>query len=483
MKEYQPTWNSLKQHRQPEWLDDAKFGLYFHWGPYSVPAFGSEWYPFNMYRKYKKEFKYHQAKYGHQGTFGYKDLIPQFTAEKFDADEWARLFKQTGAKFAGPVAEHHDGFSMWASKVNRWNAKNMGPKRDIVGEMEKAIRKQDMKFICTFHHAHNWYHYYHSKEFDTGDPEYSDLYGPIHNLDDKRALVGLKLDRPNEAFCEIWLEKLKEVIDNYKPDLLWFDFCLKFIPDWYKRQMVAYYYNRAEEWGKEVEILYKYHDLPPGVGLLDYERGRSNDMTHYKWITDTTLGNKSWSYVENEEYKSLDSIVHNFINNISMNGTLLMNFGPKANGEIPQEMRNLLLGMGEWVKQNEQAIFNSTPWVLAREGPTKMKKSGGFSENKQVMYTPQDIRFVAKDRSLYVFSLGVPEHELNIRSLTKFSSKKPWRVLTDYYLIEEDDIDSIEMIGQEHPLTWRLTNQGLHVTLPDMKNTKNAAVFKINWKR
>lgn len=483
-EKYEESWNSLKKHRTPEWLDDAKFGIYFHWGPYSVPAYGNEWYPFHMYRKLLPIAKHHIKTYGDPSKFGYKDFIPMFTAEKFNPDEWAELFKQAGARFAGPVAEHHDGFSMWDSKVNRWNAKNMGPKRDIVGEMERAIRKQGMKFICTFHHAHNWYHYYHSKKYDTGNPEYSDLYGPIYNLDSKKAYINLKIDRPNKEFCELWFAKIKEVVDNYKPDLIWFDFCLRYIPDNYKRKMVAYYYNKAEEWGKEVEIIYKEHNLPPGVGIQDYERGRSGILTYNKWITDTTLGNKSWSYVENEEYKPMDSIIHNFIDIISKNGLLLMNFGPKANGEIVPEMRNMLIAMGKWLKNNDEAVFNTTPWVKAEEGPTKMKKIGGFSEKKEVHYTSQDIRFVTKDKSLYAYCLGWPESgEIIITTLTKYPEfKKNLKRIKDYYIIEESDIQSIRMVGMDQDLEWKLTNCGLIIKLPRQKPCEYAYCIKITWR-
>jgi alpha-L-fucosidase len=407
------------------------------------------------------------------------------------------MFKEAGAGFAGPVAEHHDGFSMWDSKVNRWNAKNMGPKRDIVGEMEKAVRKQNMKFITTFHHAHNWYHYYHSKEYDTGNPEYSDLYGPIHDLDSRLARIGLKSDRPNKEFCDRWLAKIKEVVDNYKPDMIWFDFCLKFIPDSYKRKMTAYYYNKGEEWNKEVEIMYKDFNLVPGVGLLDYERGRSSDMTHYKWITDTTLGNKSWSYVENEEYKPMDSIVHNFINNITRNGYLLMNFGPKANGEIPEEMRIRFKELGKWLKTNQEAVFNATPWVVSDEGPTLPKKTGGFSENKEVQYTAKDLRFISNEKSLFVFMLGWPGSEMVIRTLVKnpkMQQKWVWMMgyhggerlkrrlkVKDLYLIEESDIASVELVGINQKLTWQLTSEGLKVQLPSKKPCDYAYTLKITW--
>lgn len=475
---YEETWNSLKRHRLPEWLDDAKFGIYMHWGVYSVPAFGNEWYPNRMY-SIGDIYKHHCETYGEPDTFGYKDFIPMFKAEHFNADEWAGLLKEAGAQFAGPVAEHHDGFSMWDSKVNRWNAKNMGPKRDIVGELEKAIRKQGMKFITTFHHANLWYYYYHMEGLDTSDPQYADLYGKPHKAANNIGPSDWWTDRPDKEFCDIWFAKLKEVIDNYKPDLLWFDYDLMRVQDKYKRKMAAYYFNAAEEWGKEVEIIYKDHHLVPRVGLLDYERGRASTLTWHPWVTDTILGTKSWCYIEDEVFKPITGVIHNLIDNISKNGYLLLNFGPRANGTIPDEVRTRLKQLGQWIRANQEAIFNSTPWVLAEEGPTKMQKDGGFSESAEVQYTEKDLRFVTKDNALYVFVLGWPGKELTIRSLTlPPPAPKP----KDFYLIEDDDIESVHMLGETKALAWKLTPQGLKVQMPTKKPGDWAYTIKISWK-
>ena len=470
---YKPTWNSLKKHRQPEWLDDAKFGIYFHWGPYCVPAHGNEWYPNHMYKKFTNV--YHIKTYGGPEKFGYKDFIPLFTAENFNAEEWVKLFRDAGARFAGPVAEHHDGFSMWHSKVNRWNAAEMGPKRDVVGELEKAVRKYGLKFVTTFHHSHNWYYYNHSNKYDTGDPQYSDLYGPAHR-------AGRKYDRPNSEFLKVWFTKLKEVIDNYRPDLIYFDFGLNRIPDKNKREFAAYYYNCAEEWGEEVEIIYKDHHLPPGIGLTDYERGRSDKLTYYRWMTDTTIGTKSWGYVEDEEFKPLITLIHNLIDRIAKNGYLMLNFGPKANGDIPEEVKSRLNAMGEWIEVNKEAIYNTTPWVIAEEGPTKLAKSGGFCEEDEVKYTSSDLRFVTKENSLYVFSLGWPGSELLIKSLIKppISNSKA-KTRGEFQFIEESDLKSIHLLGHEQRLKWSLSSKGLKIELPAEKPCKYAFAFKIEW--
>ena len=219
---YSPKWKSLKKYNEaPEWFKDAKFGIYFHWGVYSVPAFGSEWYPRNMHRKNRREYKHHVETWGDPTEFGYPDFVPMFKAEKFDAGRWARLFKKAGARFAGPVAEHHDGFAMWDSEETPWNAADRGPKKDITGLLADAIRDEDMRFVATFHHARNnlwkkngkWTgHYeYVKKNFPSllKDPENRILYGYM----------------PRDKFLKMWLGKLKEVVDSYHPDLMWFDSC------------------------------------------------------------------------------------------------------------------------------------------------------------------------------------------------------------------------------------------------------------------
>lgn len=483
---YDETWDSLKRHKQPDWLDDAKYGIYFHWGPYSVPAYGNEWYPNGMYRGFiSPAWVHHVEHFGMLDEFGYKNFIPKFTGEHFDPDAWARLFKEAGAQFAGPVAEHHDGFSMWDSKVNRWNAKAMGPKRDIVGEMERAIRQQGMRFICTFHHANLWYYYTHDHGLDTGDPAYADLYGKPHAATGGIGTSDPRLDRPDGEFNETWFAKLREVIDAYRPDLIWFDFCLRRIHDKYKRKLAAYYYNKAEDWGTEVEIIYKDFNMPPGMGLLDYERGRSDALTHHKWITDTSIGRKSWSHVEGEEYLPVPALIHAFIDRIAKNGYLLLNFGPKANGEIPAEVQSRFTEFGKWIEVNKEAIFGTTPWVVAEEGPT-VRASGksSFNEDDDYTrpYTAEDVRFVTKGNALYAFALGWPEGKLVIKTLTAPPAPKD-EFPEEPYLVDESDIAAVHLLGHSDPLDWQVTSHGLAITVPGEreKPCDHAYAFRITW--
>ena len=238
-KPFQPTWNSLRNYRTPQWLRDSKFGIYTHWGVYSVPAVGPNgtWYSHHVYMDPNSPERIcHEATYGPLEKFGYKDFIPMFTGAKFNPGEWADLFQKAGARFAGPVAEHHDGFSMWDTQYSEWSAAKMGPKRDVIGELAKAIKAHNMKFVVAFHHMENWYFFpTWNKRYDCGDPRYSGLYGPIHE----------KGAQPSKEFLDKWESKIREVIDKYEPDFIWFDFGLRFVPEVYKQDVLAYYFNKA----------------------------------------------------------------------------------------------------------------------------------------------------------------------------------------------------------------------------------------------
>ncbi len=455
---YKPTWDSLADHPVPTWFRDAKFGIYTHWGPYSVPACGpnGSWYAHNMYRPNTKQGKYHLEHYGKPEKFGFKDIIPLFKAEKFDPDDWAELFKKAGAQFAGPVAEHHEGFSMWDSDITRWNAKDMGPRRDVVGELEKAIRKRDMKFMVAFHHAQNWWHYpTWNKNFDCSNPKYAGLYTTPH----KRGA------KPNKWFLDRWKGKLVEVVDKYDPDMIWFDFRLDAIRESYRQEFVAYYYNKAVERKKDVLITYKGHDLPPGTGVEDLELGRMAGMTHHVWLTDSSVDAQgAWSYVEGAPWKTPNRLIDNLVDRVSKNGQLLLNVGPKADGTIPRPARKLLLAMGAWLKVNGEAIYGTRPWIISGEGPTKLDKSGAFNEGNEPTYTPKDIRFTTRGDALYAVLLAWPGEKINIKTLRR---------------LYESDIVSVTMLGAPGELKWSHDGKGLTVELPSKKPCRHAYALKI----
>lgn len=451
---FTPEWESLRKHKIPEWFKDAKFGIYTHWGVYSVPAFGTEWYPRNMYREGDGVHKHHVAKYGDPSRFGYKDFIPMFKAEKFDADEWAQLFAKAGAKFAGPVAEHHDGFSMWESNVNRWNVGDMGPKRDITGELVRALRKRNIKIITSFHHAFNVQGYYPVKEgWDTANPQYGDLYG--------------KFKDPKEAYGR-WLAKIKEVIDKYQPDQLWFDFGLAKVPDEYKRSMAAYYYNKEAEWKKQVIITRKGNHLPEGVGVLDIERGKMGKPAEHLWQTDDSVAVNSWGYVRNLHLKPAAELIHELIDIVSKNGVLLLNVAPMSDGTIPDDQKQLLLEMGHWLQVNGEAIYGTRPWLVHGEGPKLYDRGRGFG-GPAAEFKAKDIRYTSKGNTLFAICLGWPENgKLTVKSLAKPPEQK------------SNKIKSVKLLGHKGCLKWTRNENELTVTLPKKKPCKHAYVLKIN---
>jgi alpha-L-fucosidase len=413
-QKFEPNWQSLKQNQTPQWLQEGKFGIYTHWGPYAVHAYGSNttWYSFSMYMDEEGEARQHFEKTFGKLTpeYGYKDLIPMFTAEKFDADEWAELFQKAGARFAGPVAEHHDGFAMWDTKYSEWNAAKMGPERDVVGELEKAIKKRDMKYVTAFHHAANWFFFpVWNKEYDTGDPKNSGLYGQPHEPGARR----------NQAFIDEWYGKIIEVIDNYSPDFIWFDFALDESPEGYVKDFLAYYYNHAVTADKEVVVTYKGHDIIPGAGVRDLELGQEPNITYNDWITDSSVDDRgAWGWANDLTFKTPNRLVDNLIDRVSKNGYLLLNVGPKPDGTIPEGAKEVLLEMGAWLETNGEAIYGTTPWFIAAEGPTNLGEASaiGFNESN-VVYTPEDIRFTVKDNNLYATFLDWPGERAIIKSL------------------------------------------------------------------
>lgn len=467
---YESTWNSLRRIPMPQWLRDGKFGIYTHWGIYSVPAYGKNgtWYAHDIYTNQDSDdYRHHIATYGPLDKFGYKDFIPMFTGSHFDPDEWAELFKNAGARFAGPVAEHHDGFAMWNTKYSKWNAAKMGPKRDVVGELARAYKAQGLKFLTAFHHGAHWFYFpTWDSHYDVGDPRYSGLYGEIHP---KGAL-------PDEKFLDVWLGKLEEVIDNYDPDVIWFDFGLKLIQQWYKERFARYYFNKAIDRKKDVTITYKYHDMVPGVGIYDLELGQETEMTYSEWITDTTIdAGSGWGYIRGLGFKSVNELVTGLVDRVSKNGFLLLNVGPKPDGTIPETAKERLQGIGDWLRINGEAIYGTSPWLTAGEGPTQLQKNGPFNENNALRYTPQDIRFTYKNNTLYATVLAWPGDQAAVTSFVPKGQTWPG--------LYPSEIASIQMLGSDEPIKWQYTKDAVLLTTPRVQPCKDAFVYKISLKK
>lgn len=489
MSHYEKTWNSLSSHPFPTWLRDAKFGIYTHWGPYSVAGYGGarkflngSWYARHMYLQDSREYEYHCKHYGKPSkACGYKDLIPMFKADKFDPAEWAEIFRNSGAKFAGPVAAHHDNFAMWDSKINPWNSAAMGPCRDVTGELAKAIRAEGMNFITTFHNAYNWWFFPKDEQFDTLDSEANMLYSRCRQ----------ERDLPDEKYHNDWRDMIYEVIDSYQPDMLWFDFGLGLLRDKYRKEFLAYYYNKAEEWGREVAVTYKKtgagYNLPPLTAMLDFEVGKMNELTPHPWISDTSVDTGfggSWSHVRNVGFKSGERLIHNLIDRVSKNGYLLLNVGPRADGTIPEGAQECLAKMGKWLDINGEAIYGTVPWIHAEEGPTKGFESGDFNEGCEMRFNSADIRYTCKDNNIYATCMGRPGERLTMKVFLDRTYDSD-EVLTGtgpirnaQYLYPED-IKRITMLGNDGPLPWEFDDDGLQVDIPPKVPSDIAVSLKI----
>ncbi|AWB66677.1 alpha-L-fucosidase [Saccharobesus litoralis] len=463
-KVYLPTWQSTKTHKTPNWFLDAKFGIYFHWGPYSVPAHKTEWYSIWMYREGHPIRKYHEETYGSLDKFGYKDFIPMFTAEHFDPQEWAELFAKSGAKFAGPVSEHADGFAMWDSEITPWNAKDMGPKRDVVGEMAKAIRDQDMKFIATFHHQwkYAWYPTW-DENTDASNPKYEKLYGP--KVPKGTFVLANKPTNPlpDKAFNDDWLDRVKEVVDKYEPDLVYFDNKMDIISEQHRLDMLSYVYNAGVKQNRDVMVTYKGEDLAKGSAVLDLERSRMSEKKDFPWMTDDSIDWNSWTHIANPNYKTTNRLIDFLVDVVSKNGAVLLNITPTAQGVIPQQVRTRLLEMGEWLEQNGEAIYGTRTWHTYGEGPAKVVE-GHLSEFKNKDNTEKDIRFTTKDGDLYAIVLDWPTEPVTIKALAKGKHK----------------VSSVSLLGSDEKISWNQDADGLTIQVPKYQPGKHAFAFKLD---
>jgi alpha-L-fucosidase len=472
---YEPSWESLKKWITPQWYLDGKFGIFIHWGLYCVPAFANEWYPRNMYLQGSPEYEFHRSTFGPQNRFGYKDFIPMFQAEQYDPRTWADLFRRAGAKFVVPVAEHHDGFAMYDTRLSRWSAAKMGPKRDLIGELAEAVREQGLVFGVSSHRAEHWFFMNGGRDFDSdvNDPAFADFYGPAVPTEYSQLHApGLWnsrdwTPRPDARFLDDWLARCCELVDLYQPQLFWFDWWIEqivFQP--YVQKFAAYYYNRSLEWQKGVAINYKNQTFAEGSAVLDIERGQLKEIRPFFWQNDTSVSKNSWGYVQNHDYKTATSIICDLVDIISKNGALLLNIGPRPDGTIPDQEQEILLEIGQWLNINGEAIYGTRPWLVYGEGPTEVLE-GAFTDTKRHPYTGQDIRFTESGTALYATLLAWPGPEVSILSLGKSS---PFRV---------GKISHIALLGGPDELAWSQNVLELKIQLPEQQIGKHAFVIKI----
>jgi len=470
---YKDTWDSLQKYRVPKWYEDIKFGIFIHWGVYSVPAFANEWYPRNMYIKGSPEYEHHIAEFGKHTEFGYKDFIPLFKAESFDPSKWARLFKDAGAQYVIPVAEHHDGFSMYESDINHWNAMNMGPNRNVLKEIHDECTKLGIVNGASSHRIEHWFFMGHGREFDSDikEPiEKGDLYWPSVLCDDDLHNLYSKPE-PSTEFMEDWLLRSCELVDRYRPRIVYFDWWIQHSAmKPYLKKFAAFYYNRALEWGEEVVINYKHDAFEFGTAVVDIERGQFADAKPYVWQTDTAVAKNSWCYTVGNEYKTSTQIICDLVDIVSKNGRLLLNIGPKKDGTIPDEDSKILREIGEWLRINGEAIYGAKLWRKSAEGPTEVTE-GQFADSEAKNYTHEDIRFTVNGGAIYATCLNMRNRDnVSIKSLCEAdASVKP-----NFHGI----VKSVEVLGDNKVLSWERDLEALKIKT-DMITSPNPIVFKI----
>ncbi|MAE68150.1 MAG: alpha-L-fucosidase [Phycisphaeraceae bacterium] len=459
---FAPSWDSLESYTVPDWYVNGKFGIFIHWGVYAVPAFDNEWYPHQMYLVGNKVYEHHRAKYGPQDKFGYKDFIPQFRAEHFDPVGWAKLFREAGARFVMPVAEHHDGFQMYASSLSRWNAAEMGPKRDVLADLADAVRAEDMVLGVSSHRAEHWWYMNGGNNFesDVQDPEYADLYGPASGT--RRPSDWHCDNPPDEAFCRDWLLRCCEFIETYRPQMVFFDWWIQHMAfkPWLKK-FAAYYYNSGAQWNLGVAINSKWDAYPAGTSVLDIERGQVERIHGLFWQSDTSVSRNSWGYIEGHDYKVAGDIINDLVDVVSKNGALLLNVGPRADGTIPETEQNMLREIGAWMSVNGECIYDTRPWREFGEGPTKVPE-GSFADTKRDPYTSEDIRFTTKRDELFAIVMKWPENgEVRIRSLAG------------------ETVETASVLGQDAPVSCESEPESLKVDLKACRSTEGPLALKM----
>jgi len=471
---FRPDWESLQSYEAPEWYKDAKFGIFIHWGVYSVPAFSSEWYPRNMYEPGFEAYKHHIATYGTHDKFGYKDFVPMFKAEHYDPAAWAELFKKAGAKYVVPVAEHHDGFAMYDSGLSDWTAAKMGPHRDVIGDLAKAVRAEGLHFGVSSHRVEHDFFMGVGRKIpsDVNDPQYAAFYGPAHPEVFKWGTpVGNDFTYVSSAWTNDWLARCAEIVQKYHPDIVYFDW-------WIGHSSVranlsrfaSFFYNSSLKYGDHVGVInFKDFSMQEHAGVLDVERGQLGDIRPLPWQTDTSVSNRSWGYIDNDTFKSPGFVLNQLIDIVSKNGNLLLNIGPRADGTIPEPVQHVLLDVGAWLNVNGEAIYGTRPWKIYGEGPTK-PATGSFHDTDIMNYTAEDFRFTTRGDSLFAIGLAWPTNgEAVIHSLA----------LT----VGNERVQSVTLLGSDAGPRFEQRADGLHVQLPAQAPAKYAYALRVTFNR
>jgi alpha-L-fucosidase len=514
---FEPSWQSLSaNYEAPQWFADAKLGIWAHWGLQCVPEDG-DWYARSMYQQDQGRYRNHCRRFGHPSEFGMMDFIPMWKAEKFDPEALVALYKEVGARYFVCMANHHDNFDNYNSRYQPWNSVNMGPKRDIVGEFEKVARHNGLRFGVSNHSAHAWHWfqtaygydatgekagvrydaYTRTKEDGKGkwwegyDPQ--QFYGgyniviPSGFTDvDSMARWHQANDRPwseripemNPQFAKNWFLRCKQLIDDYHPDLLYFDDEHDLPMEHYGLEIAAHMYNQSMRMngGRNEAVINSKRlseEQQRGV-VMDCERGAFADISPRPWQTCMCIG--SWHYnrglYEKGQYKTAERIVKTFVDIVSKNGNLLLNIPVRGNGSIDEKERAFLAEFKAWLDVNGEGIFGSRPWKIYGEGVVKPTNSGSFKDNEKLQesLSEKDIRFTQKNGHIYAFVLGFPTTTtVTIKALGRKSAQ-----------MNGKRIKKIRLLGYDKKIVWKQDADALIITMPDIESTGKTICFEVN---
>ena len=460
---YDGTWESLQEMSVPAWFDDGKIGLFIHWGPYSAIGYRkggrgyAEHVPKSIYKDAKHYYPYLKERWGaHPPEFGYKDIIPEFKAENWNPDEWATLFKEVGVKYVVMTAEHHDGWANWDSDLTPWNAVDKGPKRDLVGDLGKALRKEGLKYAPSYHRERHT-GFFAKKQYAVHSEPMPDIAEEIKRVPEAAMLYGPDFSY-NKHYVDDYVARWKEIQEKYNPDMLWMDDFPIYTRDGNKvrqgkatpevqyfddalRGMITGFMNHGAARGQAVYVNNKggQRNWPDGVGCLEKDNLKMK-VIGPKWQSCTTFGT-SFGYLEGDQYKSIEDVMHEMIEVISRNGNFLVNIGPKADGTIPAPQVERLQAMGTWLKINGNAIYGSRYWKVCDQ------------ENEHLAFT-------TKGKNLYAIKLAKPTKPFIIDATAGWSA---------------DTVKSVKLLGSPADISWQMTAAGLHITPPAQLGTSNYA--------
>jgi len=484
---YKPTEESLKTYVYPEWFRDAKFGIWSHWGPQAVPRQG-DWYARGMYesdtydcerQRYNKAnryYTYHVEHYGHPSEFGYKDIIPLWKAERWKPKELMNLYKRVGARYFVSMAVHHDNFFLWDSKLHpKWNSVQVGPKKDVVGLWQAAAKNEGLYFGVSEHlgASYTWFRAAHRSDqlgdkagvpYDGNNPEYWDLYHEPTDINDTKWYT------INPKFQRQWYDRVQELIDNYHPDLLYTDGGLPFGND-VGRSLIAHYYNQDAIQKRPQGVVYACKQSSEGRWVQDYERGASEGIREYPWQTDTSIGD--WYYRTGQKYMSGIEVIQMLVDIVSKNGNLLLNIVQTPEGDLEQDVLDILEDIAAWMEINSVGIYGTRPWKIFGEGPSMNNEqarsrfehiAGGVRDVRE--YLPGDFRFTVKGKTLYAFCMEIPDGNVILQSLglkTNTGQK----------------IKSVKLLGSNEKIQWTQNDTEVLIMRPADLPKFNTIVFEI----